>query len=1082
MKIIKTLFILTLIPTILIGALLYDIPVELKQPDGSTLHCFASGDEFYSRLHDENDYTITQSDDDGYYYYAVLEDSEVIPSPFRADQEQNLADEGISKRVMIPKEKYLEIRDRWWNGVETRDAPTTGTVNNLNVFIRFADENEFGNARSYYDGYFNDENGPSMKHYFSEVSYDMLTVNTIHYPVSDMDSNLSYQDEYPRSYYQPYNEFTNPEGYTDSERTAREHTLLQNAIAFIENEVPDSLIIDSNDDGNVDNVTFLVYGQPGGWADLLWPHRWALYSVQSEIHGKRVWDYNFNMASGPYFSVGTLCHEFCHSLGAPDLYHYYDDTAPVAVGGWDVMDASTDIPQWPSAYIKYRYFDWIELQDASGGGTFSLNPLGQPDNNAYRLDSANPNEYFVMEYRTQEGIYDSNAPGIDSGMVIYRVNNLYNGQGNAQGPPDELYVYRVGGTSTTSGVFASAVFSEEVGRTQFNDSTNPSSFLSDDSMGGINIVDIGSAGETIEFTVLNLMLLGDYLGTSSDSDGDGIVNPGESVVLEFVMNNMSDDVTAYGITGELSSEYPIDFPNPTINFGELNGSQSSFSHFVEVILSDAIDLGQIPITLEINAEYIQNNDLLFYNDSYTFMLDVSLDQSGFPNETSFPISSSPIMINVDADDENELVIADYDGKIRAYNSDGTAIENNVYPYQTDDQIWGSLASADIDLDGTLDFVSGSKDKHLYFFNEFGYVGNYDAGSFLLSTPVIGNIDDDPELEIVIGGYSGGDGRKIIALNHDRTPVEGFPMFIGEKIKKGISLADFNDNGKDDMVFGTDDDNIYLIYDDGTVADGFPYQTGGKIHSSPSILNYEGELIIIAGSNDNNLYALNSDGTLRFMVEAYDNIETAPSFLNYLNNCYILFGDSDGYIYAVDQDGQMYPYFPIYVGSQVSESIVVADLDGNTVPDLIFGTQDGNMYAMSITGGLYNQMPIEYPFAYKSAPLVLDLDADNDLEIIAGTSLSLNAIDIKQTGLLDGYWSMYKGNFQRTGYNTFNALCSLGDLNEDGAIDILDILQEINIILGIIEPTIAQICASDLNADGTVDLLDIILLVQMVLDQ
>ena len=64
-------------------------------------------------------------------------------------------------------------------------------------------------------------------------------------------------------------------------------------------------------------------------------------------------------------------------------------------------------------------------------------------------------------------------------------------------------------------------------------------------------------------------------------------------------------------------------------------------------------------------------------------------------------------------------------------------------------------------------------------------------------------------------------EKLSALNHDMTLVSGYPMFIGEKIKKGISLADFNGNGKDDLVFGTDDDNIYLIYDDGTVADGFP---------------------------------------------------------------------------------------------------------------------------------------------------------------------------------------------------------------------------------------------------------------------
>ena len=111
----------------------------------------------------------------------------------------------------------------------------------------------------------------------------------------------------------------------------------------------------------------------------------------------------------------------------------------------------------------------------------------------------------------------------------------------------------------------------------------------------------------------------------------------------------------------------------------------------------------------------------------------------------------------------------------------------------------------------MDYVVGAKDKHLYLFNELGYIDRYDTDTFLLGTPVIGNIDNDPELEIIIAGYSGGDGRKIVALNHDMTLVSGYPIFIGEKIKKGISLSDFNGNGKDDLVFGTDDDNIYMPY-------------------------------------------------------------------------------------------------------------------------------------------------------------------------------------------------------------------------------------------------------------------------------
>jgi len=283
--------------------------------------------------------------------------------------------------------KARSNRKRYEEDVEYRDAPTIGTVNNLNVFIRFDGEEEFPNSRSYYDIPFNDVEGPSMVHYFKEVSYELLTVNTTHYPISEPSLNISYEDEYPRDYYKPFNEVTNPIGYqNDNQSRTREHILLKNAIEYIASEVPEDLDIDSNNDGYVDNVTFLVRGVPGAWADLLWPHRWALYSEEAYINGLRVYDYNLNLEQGGYFTVGTLCHEFFHSLGAPDLYHYWDDVSPVAVGGWDVMDASSDIPQSMSAYMKYKYTDWItDLPILSNGGTYEINPLSNPINNIFRI-------------------------------------------------------------------------------------------------------------------------------------------------------------------------------------------------------------------------------------------------------------------------------------------------------------------------------------------------------------------------------------------------------------------------------------------------------------------------------------------------------------------------------------------------------------------------------------------------------------------------------------------------------------------------------------------------------------------------
>ena len=90
-----------------------------------------------------------------------------------------------------------------------------------------------------------------MRHYFKEVSYDMLDAPTTHFPLANGETIISYQDDYPRNYYEPYNAQSNPDGYTN-DRTEREHTLLRKAIEFIEDEVPLDLIID----GDNDNISY----------------------------------------------------------------------------------------------------------------------------------------------------------------------------------------------------------------------------------------------------------------------------------------------------------------------------------------------------------------------------------------------------------------------------------------------------------------------------------------------------------------------------------------------------------------------------------------------------------------------------------------------------------------------------------------------------------------------------------------------------------------------------------------------------------------------------------------------------------
>ena len=113
-----------------LGAYLENIPVTLHQPDDTELNCFSTGDEYYIRLHNEENYTIIQSQLDGYYYFAQFTNDKIIPTIFRADHAIP-AGINIEKGVQISKESYLERRNNSGHD-RGRDAPTIGTINNIN--------------------------------------------------------------------------------------------------------------------------------------------------------------------------------------------------------------------------------------------------------------------------------------------------------------------------------------------------------------------------------------------------------------------------------------------------------------------------------------------------------------------------------------------------------------------------------------------------------------------------------------------------------------------------------------------------------------------------------------------------------------------------------------------------------------------------------------------------------------------------------------------------------------------------------------------------------------------------------------
>jgi M6 family metalloprotease-like protein len=501
-RVILPLVLLSLAAHAVSSAPLHFVPQRLSQPDGRVLECFASGDEYYNWLHDANGYTIIQDQRTGWYVYAELQSGVLVASRYVPGKDLPEA-HGIAPWLRMSETQIASLRGVFRKPPAGEppvqlSAPTKGTVNNLVVFIRFSDEAEYTDSLTLYQSMCNATAGNSMLAYFREASYNQLTIQTSFFPASPSVVVRSYKDSLPRSYYQPYST-TNTNGY-GSDQMARETALLVRAINAVAADVPDTLVIDSDKDGTIDNVCFVVSGQPTAWATLLWPHMSALGSSAATIRGARVGTYNFQLQSSLKSSgVGVLCHEMFHSLGSPDLYHYnHNGMSPVA--RWDIMEQDGNPPQHMGAHMKWRYGKWIAtMPEITAPGTYTLNPLTSPTNNCYRIKSPySTTEYFAVEYRRKAGLFEGTLPG--DGLLVYRINTAY--RGNASGPPDEVYIYRPGGTLTANGTPDLAFFSATSGRKAINDNTNPSSFLSTGKKGGLNISNVTAAGATISFDVV----------------------------------------------------------------------------------------------------------------------------------------------------------------------------------------------------------------------------------------------------------------------------------------------------------------------------------------------------------------------------------------------------------------------------------------------------------------------------------------------------------------------------------------------------------------------------------------------------
>jgi len=171
---------------------------------------------------------------------------------------------------------------------------------------------------------------------------------------------------------------------------------------------------------------------------------------------------------------------------------------------------------------------------------------------------------------------------------------------------------------------------------------------------------------------------------------------------------------------------------------------------------------------------------------------------------------------------------------------------------------------------------------------------------------------------------------------------------------------------------------------------------------------------------------------------------------------------------------MFGLSPVADGS--ADLLVISGVNGTFTEGLVFSYTGGNSYIdrLDENGGysiLKNNIP-EYSTAIAYENLSLGyrtIGASHDLGGLQGDGFNL---------YIDGILEFFSNG------DTIDPPeeCMLGDINNDGTLDITDVVRQINIVLNIGDaPTEEELCSADINGDGVVNVLDIISVVNLILD-
>lgn len=389
----------------------YPGPVQSVQPDGTVVTILLRGDERLNWAETTDGYTLLR-DGQGYWTFAEKDSDGIVKASRLRYRNDPLPaqDAGIQPGLRVTR-RQSDVQKAAASDLQVDESfPATGNRKLLMLLVNYSDTQPVYSQEDFYDmmngqGY----NGiGSFRDYYLESSYGKLDIVTTVTRWVDL--------PFPKSYY-------GADGAI---------AMIRDALTSIDSEI-DLRDFDNDGDGILDGLAVIHQGagqEYTGSANDIWSHSSAISGM--EFDGVQVRRYTIEPellgTTGRISTIGVVCHEFGHNLGAPDFYDTdYDSSGGnfPGTGVWDLMGSGAwngnqgDRPAGTNMWQKIQ-LGWCTPTILTGSTEVSGMSSADKAAVAYRFDTTVPGEYFILENRQKSGQFDSALPG--HGLIIYHAS------------------------------------------------------------------------------------------------------------------------------------------------------------------------------------------------------------------------------------------------------------------------------------------------------------------------------------------------------------------------------------------------------------------------------------------------------------------------------------------------------------------------------------------------------------------------------------------------------------------------------------------------------------------------------------